>query len=106
MFKERVFKSYRVDNVYMHLDDVSNSGSKCLVTQSEESWLWHKCLGHAHFDLINMMSTNNIVIGLPKIKFSKDKLNDACQMRKQTRVSFIWKIMLPHPDLFKFSIQI
>lgn len=107
--KEKMFKDSRIDNVYMlNLDDASNIGTKCLVTQSEDSWLWHRRLGHVHFDFINKIAYKNLVIGLPKIKFSKEKLCDACQMGKQTRVTFKFKncvstsksLELLHLDLF------
>lgn len=78
-----------VDNVYMlNLDDVSNSGTKFVVTRHEEFWLWHRRLGNVHFDLINRITSNNLVIGLSKIKFLKEKICDACQMKKRTSVSF------------------
>lgn len=39
---ERVFKDYRVENVYMlNLDDTSNNGRKCLVTRVKIFLLWH-----------------------------------------------------------------
>jgi len=67
-----MFKGLRVDDVYvLDLDDVSSSGAKCLIAKNEDSWFWHRRLSH-----------------LPKIKFVKDKLCDACQKGKQTRVSF------------------
>lgn len=63
-------------------------GNKCLVTKNEYSWLRHSHLGHVHFDMINMITSKNLIVGLPKIRFSKEKLWDVCQMVKQTRVSF------------------
>jgi len=52
--------------------------------------------------------SKDLVIGLPKIKFEKERLFDACQKGKQTRVSFKPKkvvstskpIELLHLDLF------
>src|SRR4051812_3927791 len=41
-----------------------------------------------HFDLMNKISSRDLVACLPKIKFSKDKFRYACQMRKKMRVSF------------------
>lgn len=29
----------------INFDGVSKSGTKCLVINSENSWLWHKCFG-------------------------------------------------------------
>ena len=52
--------------------------------------------------------SKDLVLGLPKIKFENDKLCDACQKGKQTRVSFKPKnivstskpLELLHLDLF------
>lgn len=81
---------------------------KCLVAKNEESWFWHTNLGHVHFDLINKVMSKDLVVGLPKIKFLNDKLCDAGQKGKQTRVSFKPKnvvstsrpLQLLHLDLF------
>ena len=37
---------------------------------------------------LKKVSKYNLVKGLSKIKFEKDKICDACQMGKQTRTSF------------------
>lgn len=51
-----------VDNVYvLNLIDVSNSGTKCLVTRNEDFWLCHRRLGHTHFYLINKITLKNLV---------------------------------------------
>lgn len=52
---------------------------------SEESWFWHRRLAHVNFDLLNKRVAKDLVIDLPKTKFSKDHLSDACQKGKQTR---------------------
>nr|GEW86653.1 retrovirus-related Pol polyprotein from transposon TNT 1-94 [Tanacetum cinerariifolium] len=41
---------------------------------SSQAWLWHRRLSHLNFDTINLLSKNDIVIGLPKLKFVKDHL--------------------------------
>ena len=85
--REIMFKGLRVDNVYvLDIDDVSLSGTKFLMAKNEDSWLWHERLSHAHFDLLNKILSKDLVIGLPKMNFEKDKLCDACQKGKQTRV--------------------
>lgn len=61
-----------------------------------------------HFDLLNKITSKNLVVGLPKIKFLKDKLCDVFQMGKQTIFSFKPKkvistskpLELLHLDLF------
>ena len=86
---EIMFKGLRVDNVYvLDLDDVSLSGAKLLMTKNEDSWLWHRRRSHVHFDLLNKVLFKDLIIDLPKMKFEKDKLCDACQKGKQPRVSF------------------
>jgi len=39
-------------------------------------------------DQLNILISKDLVVGLPKLKFEKDKLADACQKGKQTRASF------------------
>src|SRR4051812_31079400 len=85
--RDIMFNGIRVNNIYMlNLDEVSKSSAKCLIALGEDSWLWHRRLAHINFDLLNMVVTKDLVIGLPKIKFSKDHLCDACQNGKQTRL--------------------
>nr|GEU82915.1 hypothetical protein [Tanacetum cinerariifolium] len=52
------------------------------------SWLWHRRLSHLNFDTINLLSKNDIVIGLPKLKFVKDHLCSSCELGKAKRNSF------------------
>lgn len=107
--RELVFKGSRIDNIYMlDMNDVLMHGAKYLVTKNGDSWLWHRRSSHMHFDLINKITSMSLVIGLPKIKFSKDKLCNAYQMGKKMRVSFKSKkvistskpLELPHIDFF------
>lgn len=107
--KNCMFNGLKVNNSYMfNLDDISLIGTTCLVTMSEDSWLSHRRITHVNFDLLNKVTSKDLVIVLLKIKFSKDHLCDACQMGKQTRVSFKSKnivltlrpLELIHMDLF------
>ena len=58
--------------------------------------------------MLNKVIAKDLVVGLPKIKISKYHLCDACQMGKQTRISFKSKnivsttrpLELLHMDLF------
>nr|GEU69406.1 hypothetical protein [Tanacetum cinerariifolium] len=56
------------------------------------SWLWHHRLSHLNFDTINLLSKNDIVVGLLKLKFVKDHLFSSCELRKARRNSFHTKI--------------
>ncbi|GKA10540.1 putative ribonuclease H-like domain-containing protein [Tanacetum coccineum] len=41
-------------------------GNDLLTATSSQAWLWHRRLSHLNFDSINLLSNNDIVIGLPK----------------------------------------
>lgn len=63
------------------LDDLSLK-VKCLMVNNNDSWLWHKRVVDIHMEHLNKLVKHNLVIGLHKIKFVKDKLCDACQKGK------------------------
>nr|GFA07699.1 retrovirus-related Pol polyprotein from transposon TNT 1-94 [Tanacetum cinerariifolium] len=58
------------------LQDTTSPNSICLMANatSSQAWLWHRRLSHLNFDTINLLSKNDIVVGLPKLKFVKDHL--------------------------------
>ncbi|GKE41967.1 retrovirus-related pol polyprotein from transposon TNT 1-94, partial [Tanacetum coccineum] len=55
------------------LQDTSTPNPICLMAKatSSQAWLWHRRLSHLNFDSINLLSKNDIMIGLPKLKFVK-----------------------------------
>nr|GFB13316.1 retrovirus-related Pol polyprotein from transposon TNT 1-94 [Tanacetum cinerariifolium] len=59
---------------------------------SSQEWLWHGRLSHLNFDTINLLSKNDIVVGLPKLKFIKDHLCSSCELGKAKRKSFHTKL--------------
>ncbi|GKC75371.1 retrovirus-related pol polyprotein from transposon TNT 1-94 [Tanacetum coccineum] len=61
---------------------------------SSQAWLWHRHLSHLNFDTINLLSNNNIVTGLPKLKFVKEYLCSSCELGKAKRKSFHTKTTL------------
>nr|GEX34146.1 hypothetical protein [Tanacetum cinerariifolium] len=61
---------------------------------SSQAWLWHRRLSHLNFDTINLLSKNDIVVGLPKLKFIKDHLCFSCELGKAKRKSFHTKFIL------------
>ncbi|GJT17624.1 retrovirus-related pol polyprotein from transposon TNT 1-94 [Tanacetum coccineum] len=75
---------------------------------SSQAWLWHRRLSHLNFDTINLLSKNNIVNGLPLLKFIKDHLCSSCELGKEKRKSFHTKttpsskrrLQLLHMDLY------
>ena len=74
-----IFSGERVDNVYViDLNKIDNKNIKCLMSISHDTWTWHKRLEHANFELLNDLYKHELMIGLPKLEFSKDKRCDAC----------------------------
>nr|GEY81290.1 retrovirus-related Pol polyprotein from transposon TNT 1-94 [Tanacetum cinerariifolium] len=63
----------------------------CLMAKasSSQAWLWHRRLSHLNFDTINLLSKNDIVIGLPKLKFIKDHLCSSIQIHHSSHGIFI-----------------
>ncbi|GJU11063.1 retrovirus-related pol polyprotein from transposon TNT 1-94 [Tanacetum coccineum] len=72
------------------LQDSTTPNPICLMAKatSSQAWLWHHRLSHLNFDTINLLSKNNIVNGLPKLKFVKDHLCSSCELGKAKRKSF------------------
>nr|GEV83101.1 Gag-Pol polyprotein [Tanacetum cinerariifolium] len=91
------------------LQDTSSPNSICLMAKatSSQAWLWHRRLSHLNVDTVNLLSKNDIVIGLPKLKFVKDHLCSSCELGKAKRKSFPTKstpsskrrLQLLHMDL-------
>ncbi|GKC53694.1 retrovirus-related pol polyprotein from transposon TNT 1-94 [Tanacetum coccineum] len=85
-----------IDLYSITLQDTSTPNPICLMAKasSSQAWLWHRRLSHLNFDTINLLSKNDIVIGLPKLKFIKDHLCSSCELGKAKRKSFHTKTTL------------
>nr|GEX15622.1 putative LRR receptor-like protein kinase [Tanacetum cinerariifolium] len=72
------------------LQDLSLPTKICLLAKASptQAWLWHQRLSHLNFDTFNLLSKNNIVNGLPKLKFVKDQLCPSCEVGKAKRSYF------------------
>nr|GEU76282.1 hypothetical protein [Tanacetum cinerariifolium] len=82
--------SHGTDLYSITLQDTSSPNPIYLMAKltSSQAWLWHRRLSHLNFDTINLLSKNDIVIGLPKLKFVKDHLCSTCELGKAKRKSF------------------
>nr|GEU36958.1 retrovirus-related Pol polyprotein from transposon TNT 1-94 [Tanacetum cinerariifolium] len=91
------------------LQDTTSPNLICLMAKatSSQAWLWHRRLSHLNFDTINLLLKNDIVVGLPKLKFVKDHLCSSSELGKAKRNSFQTKnnpsskrwLQLLHMDL-------
>jgi len=99
--KEVLLVGKRSNNVY--LLDIG-----CVIRKHEESWLWNRRIAHIHMHNLNKLISNELVIGLPKFRFKKEHVCEACQKGKQIIKSFKLKnfvssskpLELLHMDLF------
>ncbi|VFQ73327.1 unnamed protein product [Cuscuta campestris] len=53
------------------------------MSKEEDTWLWHRRVAHMNMNLLNKLVSQDLVIGIPKLKFEKDTICDACQKGKQ-----------------------
>ena len=66
-------------NVYkINLDDFKSSNKVCPYSSNDDSSLWHRRLGHASMDTISKLLRKDLIKGLSKLDFSKDKICHAC----------------------------
>ncbi|GKD24222.1 retrovirus-related pol polyprotein from transposon TNT 1-94 [Tanacetum coccineum] len=75
-------------NLYtISVEDMMKSSPICLLSKASKnkSWLWHCHLNHLNFGTINDLARQDLVRGLPRLKFEKDHLCSACQLRKSKK---------------------
>ncbi|GJY88346.1 integrase, catalytic region, zinc finger, CCHC-type containing protein [Tanacetum coccineum] len=72
-------------NMYMiSISDMAASSPVFLMSKatSTKSWLWHQRLSHLNFGTINNLTKQDLVDGLLKFKYKKDRLCSACKQGK------------------------
>ncbi|GJS04411.1 retrovirus-related pol polyprotein from transposon TNT 1-94 [Tanacetum coccineum] len=85
-----LLKGSRSTNLYsISLNDMLSASPVCLLTKasSTKSWLWHRRLNHLNFGTLNELARNNLVRGLPLLKYDKDHLCPSCQLGKSKKAS-------------------
>ncbi|GJY14260.1 retrovirus-related pol polyprotein from transposon TNT 1-94 [Tanacetum coccineum] len=62
----------RTDLYTISLQETTSSTPICLMAKASptQAWLWHRRLSHLNFDYINLLSKKDVVIGLPKLKYT------------------------------------
>jgi len=78
-----------VENAYRSSNNVyipnEIKGEKFYMGQIDESWLWHRRMGHINFDNLVKISTKQAVRDMPKVDKPSNTLCKKCQYGKQTR---------------------
>ena len=105
------FVGNRCGNVYTIDIECASTHDKCFSVLHDDGWLWYRRLGYVSMDLISNISKNDLVKGLPKIRFQKNKICEACQFGKQIKTSLKNKnhvstskpLQLLHMNLFGHS---
>ncbi|KAJ9562397.1 hypothetical protein OSB04_007557 [Centaurea solstitialis] len=107
--KEVILTGVRHADIYI-INMNTSTDNFCFVSRASTDmiWLWHKRLSHLNFKTLNQLCINNLVIGLPDFRYTKESLCSACEKGKQTRASFKSKqississpLQLLHMDLF------
>ncbi|GJU70699.1 retrovirus-related pol polyprotein from transposon TNT 1-94 [Tanacetum coccineum] len=72
-----LLKGSHSTNLYMiSIDDMMKSSPICLLSKASKSksWLWNRRLNHLNFGTINDLARQDLVRGLPRLKFEKDHL--------------------------------
>nr|GEW86927.1 integrase, catalytic region, zinc finger, CCHC-type, peptidase aspartic, catalytic [Tanacetum cinerariifolium] len=85
-----LLKGNRTTNLHtINLHEMASASSICLMARatSTKSWLWHQRLSHLNFDTINDLAKNDLVTGVPKIKYHKEHLCPSCEQGKRKTVS-------------------
>ncbi|XP_077232400.1 uncharacterized protein LOC143869726 [Tasmannia lanceolata] len=86
---ETEFEATRDGNVYTFmLEELICQNVTCLVSFENNTWTWHRRLGHSNMEIIARISGKNIVDGLPKLNYFKNHLCRACQLGKEVKDSF------------------
>ena len=67
------------NNIYV-LNSVKSE--RCYLSKVDESWLWHRRLGHLHFDNLVKISKHNAVRNLPEINKPSNTVCEFCQQGK------------------------
>jgi hypothetical protein len=72
-------------NIYV-LSEIGNE--KCFLGKEDESWLWHKRMGHIHFDNLVKVSKKEAIREIPQMTKPTNTLWKHCQQGKQTKTMF------------------
>jgi len=56
--------------------------NQCFLSKDDDPWLWHRRIARINMEHLNKLISKDLVIGLPKLKFEKDRLCDAWKTSK------------------------
>ncbi|GJZ81173.1 retrovirus-related pol polyprotein from transposon TNT 1-94 [Tanacetum coccineum] len=81
------------ENNLVQPENLSRAKDQDIKITPTQAWLWHRRLSHLNFDTTNLLSKNDIVNDLPKLKYVKNQLCSSCELGKAKRSTFKTKIV-------------
>ena len=78
---------------------------KCHLGKEDERWIWHKRMGHIHFDNLVKIYKNQAVQNMSKVTKPANSVCEQCQHGKQTRVNFKMKEHSSTKTLGSFTLN-
>ncbi len=57
---------------------IKQENNYCFFSKDDDLWLWYKRIVYINMDYLNKLILKDLVVGLFKLKFEKDKLCDVC----------------------------
>nr|GFB33062.1 integrase, catalytic region, zinc finger, CCHC-type, peptidase aspartic, catalytic [Tanacetum cinerariifolium] len=96
MDKVDLLQGSRSTNLYtISFNDMISASPVCLLTKASSTklWLWHRRLNHLNFGTLNDLARNNLVRGLPLLKYNKDHLCPSCQLESLNKKKYIMVIV-------------
>jgi hypothetical protein len=83
--RQMVAKSIRTENnVYL----LKENREECHLRKHDESWLWHRRLGHLKFDHLIKLKNLEAVKDILRISKPQESMCKPCQVGKQNRTRF------------------
>ncbi|XP_068492170.1 uncharacterized protein [Phaseolus vulgaris] len=101
-----LFTGKRVNNIYLLDIMETNSSNECLLSRSDESWLWHRRLAQIHINHLNKLKSKDLVSGLPNIKFKDNRLCDACVKDAVYTAAYVLNKTIIRPILKKTPYEL
>ena len=68
-----IFMGHRNENVYTIDISKYEGRNRCFSSMHDESWLWHRRLGHVNMNLITQLNKMNLLEAFPKSILKKIK---------------------------------
>ncbi|KAA0036855.1 gag-pol polyprotein [Cucumis melo var. makuwa] len=65
----------------------SNGSNICHLTKIDQTWLWHRKLGHISLRSLDKVIRNEAVVGIPSLDINGKFFCGNCQVGKQTKTS-------------------